>query len=1400
MTDLFTPTADFHHDTYSRIADHIAEGTLDRKVLNAEASKVFGGTNANGAWTQRDTFELMEQGLTFRARRMEPISSLDGIAAISALIESLPTQTVRSEEQIRYQQFSTPLDLAALAVLLAQPHAEDIVLEPSAGNGNLIAVLPTVAAVHLNELSEHRNLALRKLFPEASITRFDAAMLSSHLDRRVLPSLIIMNPPFARSEGRGQDRYAAVRHLRSALGRLVPGGRLVAIMPDWFEPRGSMEKIYETTFAGCSVLDAFRISKCYHKQGTSVAVRLYVIDKRAGGTRPQLVNCDTVADLTKVVILRPRLSTDQSAAPAANKPSLFKAVRSSRALPVRAIIAPKRNDVLPVRYTSLEAPRPLGAQAGVYIPYRPSRIDLHDAGTHPTPLVESVAMASIPAPVPTYEPRLHERIVKERRLSEAQLETIVYAGSAWSQFLPGLFVPNKEGVGLSVHEDGRAYRMGYFLGDGTGAGKGRQISGCILDSWVNGRRRNIWISKNEQLLEDARRDWQAIGGMSADVQPLSNWKIDQPITLTEGILFVTFPTLRSQRQEASRLRQILKWAGDDFDGVIAFDESHEMGGVAGGEGALGKTAGSQQGIAGVLLQNNLPAARVLYASATGASDVNNLAYAVRLPLWGPGTSFATRENFISDIRSGGIAAMELVSRDLKALGLYQSRALSFAGVEYDVLKHELRPDQIEIYDSYADAWAVIHRNVEAALAQTGVVDDVGGETLNSGAKAAARSRLESCKQRFFNQLLLSMKLPTIIAATDEHLAAGQSVVIQLVTTAESILDRRLNGLSPEERARLEIDLSPREYVIDYLDRAFPTQQMETFTDDTGKAYSRPMFSQDGAPIHNQAALGAKQSLIEQLCAMPPIKSALDALIEHYGTDAFAEVTGRTKRLISLPDGSQKLESRSARTNQSEAAAFMAGQKRILAFSDAGGTGRSYHASLDVPNQQQRVHLLLEPGWRADRAIQGLGRTHRTHQATTPLFRPCTTDCKGELRFTSTIARRLDSLGALTRGQRQTGGQNLFDPADNLESEYAKSALVAWFGLLHSGKLKSTTMQDFQERSGLKLICEDGCLVEELPPITRWLNRILALPIGMQNSIFEEFLGLVEARVSAARDAGTLDIGVETISVDRASVSEDVILRTDQRTGATTHLLSIEVETAVRPVTAARILGIADASDKPRFMRNAKSGKVAFVETARSLMEESGELIRRVTLTRPTRTEYKILDELTESAWEPVDRDAFEKLWEAEATEAAAQMVKETIHLAAGLLLPIWSSLPSDYLSVRRVVDAAGNSWLGRIVHESDVPALLKKFDVSSTFQVTPEGVLAALNQKGSTVVERPWPMTIRKSVVNKETRIELIGVPYDQLSWLKSFGCFTEVIAYKTRTFVPLWRAQEIVSQILQGT
>ena len=148
-----------------------------------------------------------------------------------------------------------------------------------------------------------------------------------------------------------------------------------------------------------------------------------------------------------------------------------------------------------------------------------------------------------------------------------------------------------------------------------------------------------------------------------------------------------------------------------------------------------------------------------------------------------------------------------------------------------------------------------------------------------------------------------------------------------------------------------------------------------------------------------------------------------------------------------------VENRAGSANLGETQAFMDDVKRILVFSDAGGTGRSYHAELSAKNRRLRVHYLLEAGWKADAAIQGLGRTNRTNQAQPPLFRPIATNVKAEKRFLSTIARRLDTLGAITKGQRQTGGQGLFRPEDNLESHYARDALRQLYVLLVTGKVE-----------------------------------------------------------------------------------------------------------------------------------------------------------------------------------------------------------------------------------------------------------------------------------------------------------------------------------------------------------
>src|SRR5690606_307328 len=113
--------------------------------------------------------------------------------------------------------------------------ASDRVLEPSAGNGAL-ALWPAMHGYRyfLNEIDPGRRQCLAQLFPGAAVTAHDGELIDHLLGHRT-PTVVLMNPPFARSRERGVSAATALRHLRSAMRLSRNGARLVAIMPDGFD-------------------------------------------------------------------------------------------------------------------------------------------------------------------------------------------------------------------------------------------------------------------------------------------------------------------------------------------------------------------------------------------------------------------------------------------------------------------------------------------------------------------------------------------------------------------------------------------------------------------------------------------------------------------------------------------------------------------------------------------------------------------------------------------------------------------------------------------------------------------------------------------------------------------------------------------------------------------------------------------------------------------------------------------------------------------------------------------------------------------------------------------------------------------------------------------------------------
>lgn len=1372
--------------------------TITTAFLSDSMTRYYGGTDASGAWNWKHAYDAVECALILFLQRYRPALSKLKSERLLATLERLhgfcPTQTKRSEASQKLQQFSTPATIGLLATIAADIDANDIVLEPSAGTG-MLAVLSYIkgASLILNELCHTRASLLSELFEEVDVTRHNAEYIDDLLAVEKQPSVIIMNPPFSSSpNGSGFNTQITMQHIQSALHRLPEKGRLVAITGESFSPytskwRGAFDSLSVTA----TLQESFPLAgSLYYKHGTTVDTRIHVFDKVPSAAtsyrddHPVIASpAEALTVITKAMKYLPRLDRVKEQPPVTvTAMQCDSALTSNTSNAVAQLKIEKKAEIIAVD----------SSNDGVYLPYHTQILDIAGAKAHPSPLVESAALASVAPPYVDYRPTLYTHLVTDGVLSEAQLESITYAGSAHSDYLEGYFTVDNNGTDLHMAaktDDGaRQYRKGWYLGDGTGCGKGRQVAGIILDNWLQGRKRAIWVSKSDKLVEDARRDWVALGGNELDIIPQSKFKLGDALTLPEGILFTTYATLRTSAKgkKRSRLEQITDWLGDTFDGCVMFDESHAMANAMDVKGDRGMKNASQQGLCGLKLQYGLPDARIVYVSATGATTVSNLAYATRLGLWSTTSMpFTSQSDFIAEMERGGIAAMEVIARDLKSMGLYLARSLSYEGVEYDFLNHDLSDEQIAIYDAYAEAFQVIHQNIDAALEATNITGK-NGVSQNSTAKAAARGAFESNKQRFFNHLLMSMKCPSLIKAIESDIEEGRAAVIQVVSTNEAMMERRLADIPADEWQDLQVDITPREYVFDYLMHAFPVYLYEVFTDEEGKQRSEIMRDHDSNPVVCRAALAKRDELVEKLATLPAIPGALDQIIQHFGHEQVAEATGRSRRIVKIEEAGvprYAIQNRPASANTAETHAFMDGKKNILIFSDAGGTGRSYHADRDCVNQRRRVHYLLEAGWRADTAIQGLGRTNRTNQSSTPIFRPVASDVKGEKRFLSTIARRLDTLGAMTKGQRETGSQGLFRAEDNLESDYARTALRNLLRDISYNRVNCCTLHEFEERTGLKLMTDEGTLKQDLPPISQFLNRLLALPIALQNDLFDEFELRIQANIQLLMEAGLFETGVAMLKADSFRLVEQTILYDYDNGQASTLCNHIIRKDSISYPTGEYMLSEAQRRGGA-LVRNAQSSAVAYQTTKTVYDEEAGHLVEKVKLQRPSRSDTMTMKAYNNSQWDIVDAARFVMQWDAEVAVLPKQRESE-LYLISGVLLPVWKRMPKESAKVCRLVTDDGISLLGREVEPSAIAEVFTAFGLDATqMQMKPVDILARVRDSQKPTAITP-SLALRNVRVMHERRLEVTGYDAAQHEQLKAAGCISEMIAYKMRYFVP---------------
>eukprot|EP00794_Sanderia_malayensis_P014235 gene14235-15720_t len=931
--------------------------------------------------------------------------------------------------------------------------------------------------------------------------------------------------------------------------------------------------------------------------------------------------------------------------------------------------------------------------ADTFSEYMPAKVNI--GKKHPDPVIETSSMASVPPPDVWYKLSLPEHVAGERLLSALQLEAVIYASQQHENLLP----------------NGR--RAGFLIGDGAGVGKGRTVAGIIYENYLLGRKRSIWLSVSNDLKFDAVRDLRDIG-CNVAIHALNKFKYDEKITskangkVKKGVIFATYSSLigetSGKARFKTRLSQLLHWCGDDYEGVIIFDECHKAKNlVPTGSGKPTKT-----GQTVVQLQNLLPKARVVYCSATGASEPRNMAYMNRLGLWGVGTPFNQFSDFISSVEKRGVGAMEMVAMDMKLRGMYIARQLSFSGTSFDIKEISLSQDFIDMYNESVKLWAELREKFEKA-SDLLCLDGTNRKTMWGQFWSAH----QACT-RFFKYLCIAAKVKKAVAIAKEAVDAGKCIVIGLqstgeartveqldeigrelndfVSTAKGVLSnliekhfpvsatsrnsfsdlfggvnspsrerkrkqnwrdpirqkrRRDEGInstmfdsdsesclsmnsskelesnSQEETSDVEeqenssdsdsrsesdddnwlkaISKEPKQKKtkkkqpssnsnhssnesnsMSVLDAAgFSGRQFSwarTLSGDSeafksnrtlktkpaselSRQISQVSLSQisTNLPASEKCAL-MKNELLEKVdilaSFLPP--NTLDELIDELGgPDHVAEMTGRKNRILIKKDGSFSYESRCKDDvpleflNIAEKERFMAGEKLVAVISEAASSGISLQADRRAKNQRRRLHITLELPWSADKAIQQFGRTHRSNQVSAPEYLFLISELAGEQRFASVVAKRLESLGALTHGDRRaTESRDL--SRYNFDTKYGRSALEVVLKSLISTEKPLVSFPSSYEGNFLDDILEGLIGVgmisrgpqnsynfseKDYSKVARFLNRILGLSVACQNALFTYFTDTMnqiikEAKRNGRFDEGILDLGSQGESVKK----------------------------------------------------------------------------------------------------------------------------------------------------------------------------------------------------------------------------------------------------------------------------
>lgn len=532
----------------------------------------------------------------------------------------------------------------------------------------------------------------------------------------------------------------------------------------------------------------------------------------------------------------------------------------------------------------------------------------------------------------------------------------------------------------------------------------------------------------------------------------------------------------------------------------------------------------------------------------------------------------------------------------------------------------------------------------------------------------------------------------------------------------------------------------------------------------------------------------KQQVIDGLSALELPENPLDQLVNHFSERNVAELTGRTRRLIRDSRGRVEYKKRAPegvamhRTNVQEMEQFQSGKKRIAIISDAAAMGISLHASNRAENKQRRVHVTLELGWSADKQMQTFGRTHRSDQAMPPEYVLLSTELGGEKRFSSTIARRLGSLGALTKGDRRSADSG--DLAKyNFETEEGRAALSLMLRrIVESGNVSGLanpcqTLRDI----GLLVRNRDGCeevRKEDLYNVPRFLNRVLALDVEHQNSLFDHFVDLFNQTVRYAKANGTFDEGVTDIKALAIRIAKPPrVVHTDEITQAQTTHYTLEIDVPSKAVSFDEAERVRKRKTGAFFCHRKNGHFILAIESGLHTNAETGNSFRTFAVWKPeaARSAYIHDDELSEKYKAVIPSKARD--WWIKKHASVPPIETQETHIIGGAIIPLWERFKTHEearLRVVRVTTDDGQRIVGIRILPEQVGVIVKALGATRDLR-EPEEIFTGILDEGDEV-SLVSGLKLCRRFLHREPVIELCGADPYKFTELRGLGLLNEQI------------------------